>query len=115
MAQTQKTLTRGKEPLWWTPAIEASWSRDLDEVMASYQSDQPGVRLLRWVARRAVGFGFGARKAHHLNTWGEVESTLQKDWALQTSRPEATWERVTAAIRYGWDTALLQSEAKSTV
>jgi hypothetical protein len=104
---TQKTK-RVKHPAWWTSEIEAGWVQERERVMASYEKDRPGKPLLRWLSRRAVGFGHGARLAHpHLHTWREAESNLQADWAVETSRPEGTWEQVTAAVRYGWDSALL--------
>jgi hypothetical protein len=106
--ETTKKAKRVRHPSWWTPEIEAGWLQEQERVMASYEKDKPGKHLLRWLSRRAVGFGHGARLAHpHLHSWKDAERELQTDWAVETSRPEGTWDLVTAAVRYGWDSALL--------
>ena len=113
MAEIKSPQTPANEtfhkPSWWTDKVDASWNKVKSEVLADWKKVVGAEKKVEHgIDEQAVAFGHGARQAFgQIKTWGkDLEAQLKADWQQTTMNVEGTWEKMSAAIKHGWERAV---------
>jgi hypothetical protein len=107
------------KPKWWTDNVESSWSKVKIEAIADWKKVvATEKRAERAVDEQAIAFGHGAREAYQqMQTWtSDLEARLKADWQATTDDAEHAWDKVSGAIKHGWEravAAVTPADAKS--
>ena len=96
------------KPKWWNESFQSSWDKVKAQVLADWDKVVGAEKKLeRGITEEAIAFGHGARQAYQkMAVWGgELEEGLKTDWKETGHDAEVAWDKVSAAVKHGWERA----------